>query len=213
MRGGWGGRAGGGFISIRELLAVSFLATTSFLILIVALMATVGDASETVWDWWVYLLAGFFGIGAGWADVVVNDLLFTALLVLASCMFLGILRPRWPWRWMIAVGVFVPLTEWAAYLLLTVKPSRAQVYGSFLAFFPGFAGAFGGSVVRRVAEICGRGNRFELWCVGAWFSGAAGKRAGVPAPHKLFHIIMEPYDYANISAHSAGSRCHCWPLG
>ncbi len=99
-----------------------------------------------------YLLAAACGVAAGWADVAVNDLLFTALLVLASCILLGLLRPRWPWRWVLIVGAFVPLTEFAAYLVLTVKPTRAQIYGSFLAFFPGIAGAYGGSVVRAVID-------------------------------------------------------------
>jgi hypothetical protein len=103
-------------------------------------------------DAWFYMLAGLCGVGAGWADVAVNDLLFTALLVLAACMMLGILRPQWPWRWVLVVGVFIPLTELAAYVVLTVKPTRAQVYGSFLAFLPGIAGAYGGSVVRNVME-------------------------------------------------------------
>jgi ABC-type multidrug transport system permease subunit len=99
-----------------------------------------------------YLLAALCGMGAGWADVVINDLLFTALLVLAACMMLGLMRPRWPWRWVVAVGAFIPLTELAAYVVLTVKPSRAQVYGSFLAFLPGIAGAYGGSLMRGVIE-------------------------------------------------------------
>ncbi len=103
-------------------------------------------------DGWCYALAALCGVGAGGADVAVNDLLFTALLVLASCMLMGILRPRWPWRWVVAVGVFIPLTELVAYLALTVKPSRAQIYGSFLASLPGVAGAYGGSVVRNVVE-------------------------------------------------------------
>lgn len=103
-------------------------------------------------DGWCYGLAALCGAGTGWADVAVNDLLFTALLVVASCMLLGILRPRWPWRWVLTVGFFVPLTEFAAYEVLTVKPTRAQIYGSFLVFFPGIAGAFGGSVLRRVIE-------------------------------------------------------------
>jgi ABC-type multidrug transport system permease subunit len=103
-------------------------------------------------DIWFYLLAAACGIGVGWADVVVDDLLFTALLVLSSCMLLGLLRPRWPWRWILTVGAFVPLTELAAYLVLTVKPTRAQIYGSFLAFFPGIAGAYGGAIMRRVAD-------------------------------------------------------------
>jgi len=103
-------------------------------------------------DAWFYFLAAACGIGTGCADVFVNDLLFTALLVLASCMLLGLLRARWPWRWVAVVGMFVPLTELAAYLLLTVKPTRAQVYGSFLAFLPGIAGAYGGAVMRAVID-------------------------------------------------------------
>jgi hypothetical protein len=42
--------------------------------------------------------------------------------------------------------------EFAAYRILTVKPTRAQVYGSFLAFFPGIAGAYGGSMMRAVID-------------------------------------------------------------
>jgi ABC-type multidrug transport system permease subunit len=99
-----------------------------------------------------YALAALCGIGTGWADVTVNDLLFTALLVLASCMLLGTLRPRWPWRWVVVVGGFIPLTEFVAFVVLTVKPTRAQVYGSFLAFLPGIAGAYGGSLMRGVMD-------------------------------------------------------------
>ena len=73
-------------------------------------------------------------------------------------MLLGMLRPRWPWRWVLMVGVFIPLTELAAYLILTVKPTRAQVYGSFLAFLPGIAGAYGGSVMRRVMDTLSKEN-------------------------------------------------------
>ena len=108
-------------------------------------------------DGWVYLLAALCGISAGWADVAVNDLLFTALLVVASCTMLGLLRRRWPWRWVLIVGAFVPLTELAAYAILTVKPTRAQVYGSFLAFLPGVAGAYGGAVFRAVVDNLRRG--------------------------------------------------------
>ncbi len=99
-----------------------------------------------------YVLAALAGMGTGWADVMIDDLLFTALLVLMACMLLGQLRPRWPWRWVVVVGVFVPLSELAAYLILTVKPTRAQVYGSFLAALPGIAGAYGGSLMRGVMD-------------------------------------------------------------
>ena len=104
-----------------------------------------------------YVLAALAGMGTGWADVAVNDLLFTALLVLMACMVLGLVRPRWPWRWVVVVGIFVPLTELAAYLILTVKPTRAQVYGSFLAALPGIAGAYGGAVVRGAVDSLRQG--------------------------------------------------------
>ena len=103
-------------------------------------------------DLWCYGLAALCGIGTGAVDVAINDLLFTALLVLVSCMLLGLLRSRRPWRWVVVVGAFIPLTELAAYLVLTVKPSRAQVYESFLAFFPGIAGAYGGAILRQVID-------------------------------------------------------------
>jgi len=62
------------------------------------------------------------------------------------------LRPSRPWRWTVVVGIFIPLTELAGYFVRTVKPTRAQVYGSFLASLPGIAGAYGGSVMRRVID-------------------------------------------------------------
>jgi hypothetical protein len=101
-------------------------------------------------DAWFYLAAALAGTAAAWADLRIDDLLFTALLVLASCMLLGLLRPSRPWRWVITIGVCVPLTELAASAFPAVKPSRAQTYGSFLLFLPGIAGAYGGSMMRRV---------------------------------------------------------------
>jgi ABC-type multidrug transport system permease subunit len=82
---------------------------------------------------------------------MVDDLLLTALLVLAACMVLGLLRPQWPWRWVVVVAAFLPLSELGAYLL-HVKPTRAQVWGSFLTALPGLAGAYGGAVMRAAVD-------------------------------------------------------------
>ncbi|MGA8765181.1 MAG: hypothetical protein WB562_20105, partial [Candidatus Sulfotelmatobacter sp.] len=79
-----------------------------------------------------YLLAALAGIATGWVDASINDLLLTALLVLAACMLLGLLRPRRPWRWVVVVVIFVPITELVVYRLTAVKPTRAQMYGSLL---------------------------------------------------------------------------------
>jgi hypothetical protein len=103
-------------------------------------------------DGFYYLLAVLSGVLAAWVDIRVGDLLLTAMVVLAACMLLGILSPRKPWRWVLLVGVFVPIVEWLAYFFLAQKPERAQVYESFLAFVPGIAGAFGGAVGRNVMD-------------------------------------------------------------
>ena len=99
-----------------------------------------------------YFLAGAFGVLAGWVDIRVGDLLFTALIVLASCMLLGFVRPKNAWRWVVLVGIFVPLTDWFAYAVLSQKPERAQIYESFLAFLPGVVGAYGGAFGRGVVK-------------------------------------------------------------
>jgi hypothetical protein len=99
-----------------------------------------------------YLLAAAFGVLAGWTDIKVGDLLFTAMIVVAACMALGYLRPKRPWRWVVWIGIFVPLMEWLTYFFLKQKPQRAQIYESFLAFLPGIAGAYGGALGRGVVK-------------------------------------------------------------
>jgi len=103
----------------------------------------------------IYVLGSILGIAAGILDVTIGDLLLTALFVLASTMLLAALRPEKPWRWIVTVAVFVPILQILAYMFLTVKPYRAQIYESFLGFLTGIAGAYGGATVRRVAN--------ELW--------------------------------------------------
>ncbi len=99
-----------------------------------------------------YVLAAVLGICTGVVNVYVADLLFTALFVTAFCMLLGVLRPRRPWRWVVIIGVCIPIIELLAYLILTQKPYRADVWESFLAFLPGIAGAYGGSIMRGVID-------------------------------------------------------------
>jgi len=95
-----------------------------------------------------YVFAAIAGVLAGWVDIKVGDLLLTALVVLGACMVLGVLRPARAWRWVVIVGVMVPIAELLGYLVLTQKPYRAQIYESFLAFLPAIAGAYGGAMLR-----------------------------------------------------------------
>jgi hypothetical protein len=103
-------------------------------------------------DSFYYLLAAAAGVLAGWVDITVGDLLFTAMIVLAACMLLGFLRPRKPWRWIVLIAIFLPVVEGLAYFGLSQKPGRAQIYESFLAFLPGTAGAYGGALGRGVVD-------------------------------------------------------------
>jgi hypothetical protein len=98
----------------------------------------------------IYTLGAVLGIGAGVLDVKAGDLLLTTLFVLVSTMLLGALRPQRPWRWILLVAVLVPVLQLLAYLFLTEKPYPAQIYESFLGFLTGIAGAYGGSVLRRL---------------------------------------------------------------
>jgi hypothetical protein len=103
-------------------------------------------------DGFYYLTAALSGGLAGWLDIKVGDLLLTAMVVLAANMVLGFMSPHRPWRWVVLVGLFVPVVEWLAYYFLLQKPERAQIYESFLAFLPGIAGAYGGAVGRGVVD-------------------------------------------------------------
>ena len=97
----------------------------------------------------VYLLAALLGLGAGILEVTVGDLLATALFVLISTLVLGFIRPRRPWRWIVVVGIFVPLVRLAVYLVLSQKPYRAQIWESGLGFVTGTAGSYCGALARK----------------------------------------------------------------
>lgn len=99
-----------------------------------------------------YLLAATLGLAAGYVDIKIGDLLLTALLVLASTMLLGIMRPEKPWRWILLVAGCVPLMMLVAYLFMAEKPYPAQIYESFLGFLTGAAGAYGGAIGRKAFE-------------------------------------------------------------
>ena len=107
---------------------------------------------ESHGDSFFYLLAAAAGALAGWVDIKLDDLLFTALAVMVPCMILGFLRPSKPWRWMVLVGIFVPCVELLAYLFLKAKPYRAQIFQSVLALLPAAVAAYGGALGRGVVN-------------------------------------------------------------
>lgn len=97
----------------------------------------------------IYVLGILLALASGWLQMKVHDLLFTALLVLASAMVLGITRPRKPWRWAVLFPLLVALMQLLGRFLLLEKPTHAEVFESFLLFLPGIVGAYGGAVLRQ----------------------------------------------------------------
>jgi hypothetical protein len=96
----------------------------------------------------IYGLAILLGIAAGIINVNLGDVLVTTLFVLISTLALGFMRPRRAWRWILIVGVFVPLLQLITYLWLGWKPYRPQIWESGLGFLTGTAGCYCGALAR-----------------------------------------------------------------
>jgi len=107
----------------------------------------------------IFALGAGLGLCAGILDVKAGDLLLTALCVLLATLLLGALRPRRPWRWILVVGVCVPLVQLLAFVFRTEKPYPAQLYESCLGFLTGIAGAYGGAVLRYLLDELARDHR------------------------------------------------------
>jgi hypothetical protein len=101
------------------------------------------------------LLALLLGVGCGVLLVLLEtmeppDPLLSALAVTVATMMLGVLRPARPWRWVLLVGIPVPLVMLIASLALPdTHFTRSSIAASLLISLPGCAGAFGGSILRR----------------------------------------------------------------
>jgi hypothetical protein len=86
----------------------------------------------------VGLVIAWIDTRPGWDDTGV-----TAGLLLAASAIFAALRPRAPWLWAIAVGVWIPL----------VGILGTHNYGSLLALAIAFLGAYGGAMVRKTLAL------------------------------------------------------------
>jgi hypothetical protein len=97
----------------------------------------------------VYFFAILLGICAGLLENRIEDFLVTVVFVLAVTTVLGFIRPQRPWRWMIAVAIWVPLVELVAYLRLSQLPDRSQIWACGFAFVAGAVGCVSGAFGRK----------------------------------------------------------------
>ena len=103
-------------------------------------------------DAFCYAMAAVFGVAAGWIDIRFDELALTSMVVFTGCMLAGFISPHKPWRWVLLICILLPAVEWLAYSFLPLKPYRAQIYQSFIAFVPGIVGSVGGAVGRGVVD-------------------------------------------------------------
>jgi len=90
------------------------------------------------------------GVLCGVVHVGLEDPLLTPLAVLSATMIMGTMRPYRPWRWIIFVGLPVPIVTGIAVAMGIVKVwDRALIAGAILAILVGCAGSIGGAVIRR----------------------------------------------------------------
>jgi hypothetical protein len=98
------------------------------------------------------LLAIALGLGIAWVDARPHwdDSGITAGLLLLSAGLLGMIIPRRPWLWGLAVGIWVPLH------LVVQKPSIGNIAGGLVILAFPMAGAFAGMAVRRLLARAGQ---------------------------------------------------------
>jgi hypothetical protein len=106
------------------------------------------------------VIAVVCGVLAGITHITVQDPLLTSLVVLISTMFLGFMRPEKPWRWLLIVGLLVPVVMLTANALHYYRTlTRAGLAGSILIMLPGVAGAYGGHFGRKFIGVMFQGKQ------------------------------------------------------
>ena len=132
--------AGGGSLVALWWWALGDLASSAFI--------ERTSAMRNDWKWLVSLaLALAVGLGIGIVDTSPHwdDTGITAMAMLCASGVLGILHPRRPWVWALAIGVWIPILN----ILATHNPST--IFALIFPFAGAYLGAFGRRLVTRAA--------------------------------------------------------------
>jgi hypothetical protein len=100
---------------------------------------------------WLFVIAVILGLSIAYVDSrpTWDDTGITAFAILLSCGILGLINPRRPWIWALAVGAWIPLVS----IFITHN------YGGILALLFAFAGAYGGMAFRRILDWMRQSNK------------------------------------------------------
>jgi hypothetical protein len=93
------------------------------------------------------LLSLSFSALCAYGDLRLDDRLFTALLLTAFSIIVGVSWPQRAWLWGVIIGLGVPTAHLFARLRHWPEP-QSNVAASFLALLPAVIGACGGMALR-----------------------------------------------------------------
>lgn len=92
------------------------------------------------------------GVGIGWLDLHVTEVIVTILALLLAGLVLGVLQPRAAWRWAVLLALGLPSIAMVGRLLQVRTAETIQLDPRIALVALGFAlvGCYGGVVVRRI---------------------------------------------------------------
>ena len=107
-------------------------------------------------DWLLAGLAVLCALLLHNVDTHTDDTQFPFFMLIGFSFILGLVQPRWPWRWGLIVGAGVALPQLLAALGLYGLPYSANALGALVILLIAVASTYGGAFVRRsVAQPTG----------------------------------------------------------
>ncbi len=101
--------------------------------------------------------ATFAGFLIGLLDSQPTETGFIAVMLLAFGFYIAFAEPSVPWLKGILVAIFIPLLTLVRWKTGLLEPEVLRNgFGSFLAFVPALAGAYGGAFARNMKERLAR---------------------------------------------------------
>lgn len=100
----------------------------------------------------VWVIGVLFGICAAALHLLIPEQGLTFLWVMASTMILGVWKRERPWRWIVLVVPFIPISDIVYKILRPAQVSRASMFGAMLTVLAAVPGAYGGSYMRLMID-------------------------------------------------------------
>jgi hypothetical protein len=106
------------------------------------------ERRRSPWDRSSMVLAVVLGLAVGWLDIHTTEVSVTIGALLAAGVLCGLVQPRAPWRWAVALALGLPVVAAAARLAAVVTPEpirldpRVTVVAAAFALVGCYTGAF-----------------------------------------------------------------------